>query len=118
MAGDQEKTRRDAALERAASQKAAREKLEAKAAKLRASVDEVLRTEAGRALFVHLFHICGYNQADIPQDALKHVDSGELLYNTTRRSIYVKLRALASRALLTPVEEAAEISDEEVTKEN
>lgn len=105
----EEESRLEMHARRAQSRKLILERAAAKERALRAAVDEVLRTEAGRTVFKFLFSICGYDQADIPQDALRNVDSGVLLYNTTRRSVYVKLRSKASRALLTPVEEAAEV---------
>lgn len=76
--------------------------------KLRADVDAVLRTEAGRGVFTFLFNLCGWAQADIPQDGLHRPSEGHLLYNATRRAVYGKLRSKASRALLAPMEDAAE----------
>ena len=77
--------------------------------KLRGAVDAVLQTESGREVFKHLFHICGYNKTSIvadPRTGAVAVDG--TVYNEGRRSVYIQLRLRASRALLTPVEEAAE----------
>lgn len=77
--------------------------------KLRQSVDAMLRSAEGQTVFIYLFNICGWNQADVPVDKLGEIAPGALTYNATRRSIYAKLRSKASRSLLTTVEEAAEM---------
>ncbi len=77
-------------------------------ATLKIAVDAVLRTEEGCRVFMYLFHICGWSQADIPRDNLGRVENDTLLYNAARRTVYAKLRALASRELLTLMEEMAE----------
>ncbi len=100
------KAREDAANKRVAADR-----------KLKASVDAVLRTEAGQELFKFLFNVCGWAQADVPQDNLGRANEGVLLYNATRRAIYGKIRAKASRALLTPIEEAAEAEMESTQEE-
>lgn len=85
--------------------------------KLRQSVDAMLRSDEGQTVFKYLFGICGWNQADVPVDRLGHVNTDELQHNATRRAIYGKLRAKASRSLLTSVEEAAEMLYEQKAEE-
>lgn len=81
--------------------------------KLRQSVDAMLRSPEGKTVFTYLFGICGWNQADVPVDKLGRINTDELQHNATRRAIYAKLRSKASRSLLTPVEEAAEMLSEQ-----
>jgi len=75
---------------------------------LHISVDKLLTLEEGRRFFAWLHNVCGWQQADVPLDALGRVEEGTLLYNATRRSIYAKARNLASPKLLAPVEEDAD----------
>lgn len=76
--------------------------------RLAKSVDEVLRTEAGRALWVHLFHLCGYNTT-----SLSRKNDGEVAPLSTeckeaQRLVYIRLRGLASPELRAVVEQMAE----------
>ena len=88
--------------------KAIVEKREAFTKRLKTSIDDLLKTDSGRTLFTHLYHVCGYAQADVPLDKLGQVENGLLLYNATRRAIYINLRGLATKELLLPVELEAE----------
>ncbi|MDE2019179.1 MAG: hypothetical protein KGJ13_02400 [Patescibacteria group bacterium] len=85
-----------------------RAKREAFDRRLKTAVDALLKTTDGQTLFIHLYHLCGFSQGEIPLDSFKRVEEGTLLYNATRRAIYVKLRGLATRELLLPVEMEAE----------
>ncbi len=77
--------------------------------KLHKSVDEVLRSEAGRTLFAHLFSICGYNASStVVNPATGEVNAEATTYNEARRGVYLHLRRLASYDLLKPAEELAE----------
>lgn len=83
-------------------------------AKLRGSVDAVLRTEEGRAVFAYLFHDSLYNQ----NTTSVHPQTGETLpgataFNDGRRALYISLRRLASYDLLQAAEELAERPPEE-----
>lgn len=85
--------------------------------KLRSAVDAMLRSEAGQIVWVHLFHLCGYNQSSLVRRS-----DGELAPLATeaqeaQRLVYLKLRSLASRGLLVKVEDDAESAMEETTKE-
>ena len=78
--------------------------------KLRAHIDAVLRTEAGRAVFAYLFRACGYNVSSIVINRV----TGEIAPLSTeckeaQRLIYINLRQLASRELLAAAEELAEV---------
>lgn len=78
-------------------------------ARLRGDVDNVLRTASGRALFRYLFKICGYSKSSIVVNPRTfEVNERAVVYNESRRSVYVQLRQAATKELLTPVEEAAE----------
>lgn len=92
----------------AGKRKAALERARAEDRKLAASIDKLLTLEEGKTLFKYLHTICGWAQADVPVDKLGRVNTDELQHNATRRAIYAKLRAKATRSLLTPVEEEAE----------
>jgi hypothetical protein len=77
--------------------------------KLAKNIDEVLRTEAGRALWAHLFHICGYNQSSLTLNR----QTGEVASLSTeckeaQRRIYLDIRNRASRELRAVAEELAE----------
>lgn len=94
--------------------KQAMERRKAANAKLRGQVDAVLRTEEGRALFVHLFHSCLYNQNTSsvhPQTA--EVLPGASAYNDGMRAVYISLRRLADFDLLQAAEALAERPPEE-----
>lgn len=77
--------------------------------KLAKDIDEVLRTETGRALWAHLFHACGYNQSSLTLNR----QTGEIAVLSTeckeaQRRIYIDLRGRASRELLAVAEQLAE----------
>lgn len=96
--------------ERKKAQEEAGKLREAAQEKLRAAIDSVLRTEDGRTLFKFLFEVCGYNKSSL----VANRQTGELsasstAYNEARRAVYIVLRNKATRQLLTPVEEAAEL---------
>jgi hypothetical protein len=77
--------------------------------KLHKSVDEVLRSEAGRTLFAHLFNICGYNASStVVNPVTGEVSPEATTYNEARRGVYLHLRRLASYDLLKAAEELAE----------
>ena len=116
--GEQEpadKSRFMARAEDAAHQKAlierAAEFRRSKARRVRVAIDTVLKTEAGRTLFTHLFEACGYNRSSVAVDPTNR-DYQPLAsaFNDARRSVYINLRDLATPALLAPVELAAEES--------
>lgn len=88
--------------------KVALERVRAEERKLSASIDKLLTLEEGKTLFKYLHNICGWAQADVPTDNLGRVNTDALQHNATRRFVYAKLRRLATRSLLTPVEEEAE----------
>ncbi len=108
MAPENEETRQEKQSRMARAREDAANKRVAEDRKLRASVDAVLRTEAGREVFKFLFHLCGWVQADVPLDHDGRVNEGTLIHNATRRFVYARIRAKASRALLEPAEAAAE----------
>ncbi len=77
--------------------------------KLAKSIDEVLRTEPGRVVWAHLFHICGYNQSSLTLNR----QTGDVAVLSTeckeaQRRIYLDLRNRASRELRAVAEELAE----------
>ncbi len=72
--------------------------------KLKRDIDSVLRTEAGRGVFRHLFYICGYDKSSIAVDGLGVISSENVAYNEARRKVYIQLRNLASQSLLIPIE--------------
>jgi hypothetical protein len=77
-------------------------------AKLHEAVDTILRTEAGRRVFAHLFHLCGYNVSSLVRQS-----DGEIALLSTecreaQRMVYIRLRNLASYDLLRAAEELAE----------
>lgn len=81
-------------------------------ARIRVAVDQILKTEAGRILFSYLFHLCGYNRSSIAVDPVSgEVQTVATQHNEAMRLVYLKLRSKASRALLAPVEDAAESTD-------
>ena len=76
---------------------------------LHKSVDAVLRTPEGRALFAHLFNVCGYNRSSTVADPANGAVLAEsTAYNEARRGVYIHLRQLASYDLLKAAEEIAE----------
>lgn len=72
-------------------------------------VDNLLKTEDGRELFKHLFFISGYNQTSLFINPVsREVNTHGTVFNEGRRAVYLELRRLATRSLLTAVEEEAE----------
>jgi hypothetical protein len=72
-------------------------------------VDAVLRTESGRALWVELFHKCGYNLSSLRVSRV----TGDIAPLSTEcaetlRALYIDLRRLASPELLAVAERMAE----------
>lgn len=109
----QEKPRHQTHSEESAHKKALQEEARAQRgheeAKLRVAVDEMLRTPAGRAVMIFLFHLCGYNRSSIAADPYTgEVQTVATQHNEAMRLVYLKLRAKASRELLAPVEAEAE----------
>lgn len=73
------------------------------------AIDEVLRTDAGRTLFVFLHDICGYNKSEFTLNPVtREINPLASLYNAAQRGVYVRLRNLASYDLLKVAEELAE----------
>ena len=92
-----EKSRFMARAEESAHQKALVERaIEARKMKLRkvkAALDTVLKSDAGRTLFTHLFEACSYNRSSVAVD-MKTGDYQPLAsaFNDGRRSVYINLR--------------------------
>lgn len=108
-AGEDAGQNSSAAFERRSRLEDAQKRRITEDARLRGHIDNVLRTESGRALFAYLFKDCGYNQSSI----IVNPNSMELnltstAHNEARRSVYVRLRKKASASLLHPAEELAE----------
>ena len=77
--------------------------------RLSGAVDEVLKTESGRLVFIELFNICGYNRNDLALNSgTKTLDVQSSLYNMARRSVYIELRELATPELVRAAEALAE----------
>lgn len=77
-------------------------------ATLRRDVDAILRTEPGRRFWAHLARRLGFYQS-----SLRRRPDGEVAALSTecleaQRLVYLELRQIPSRALLTPAEELAE----------
>ena len=90
-------------------------------ARLRRGIDKMLKDDDGREVLKYLHDICGWNKSGVVVTAVG-IDTQATTYNECRRDIYRRLRALATRTLLTPVEEEAEsqqgLAAEEDTKES
>ena len=97
--------RREGDLER---RKAAEAELRKRAARLRRGVDKILRDEDCSEVFKFLHDICGWAKSSTVIAADGRVDAEGTAYNEARRDVYLRLRALATRSFLTPVEESAE----------
>ena len=71
-------------------------------------VDGVLRTDAGKRFFIHMWNRCGFAKS-----SLVHKRDGDINEDSTKaleaqRLIYLEMRNAASLELLLPVEETAE----------
>lgn len=80
-------------------------------AKLHEAVDTVLRTEAGRRVFAHLFHVCGYNVSSLSRKGDGEIAPIATECREAQRMVYIRLRNLASYDLLRAAEELAERPD-------
>jgi len=74
------------------------------------SIDAVLRTDDGKAVWAWLFHACGYNRSSLRISRV----TGDLAplsieAAAAQRDIYVELRGLASPGLRAEAEELAEM---------
>jgi len=102
-----------------ASREETLKKLAARNGRLRVVVDSLLRTEDGREFFMHLHSICGFAKSDTVVNPVTHeIATASTAYNNARRDIYVEIRKLATRVLLTPVEEAAELREQPAVEED
>lgn len=76
--------------------------------KLNRNIDEVLRTEAGRAVWAHLFHLCGYNTSSLTQRKDAEIAELGTVGKEAQRLVYIRLRNRASKDLLAVAEQLAE----------
>lgn len=100
-------------LERRAERLVRREvalNLEAKKVeKLKQATDAVLRSEAGRILFAHLYSYLGFDKTSLVVDrSTGGVELVTSAINEARRDVYLHLRSLGSRELVAVAEEQAE----------
>ena len=78
-------------------------------AQIRADVDSVLRTDAGKRVFAHLFRLCGYNVSSLTTNRT----TGDIATLSTeckeaQRLVYISLRNLAAPDLRAAAEALAE----------
>lgn len=83
---------------------------ESRRSPLSKSIDVVLSTEDGRALWAYLFHACGYNATSLTIKGDREVAQLSTECKEAQRKIYIDLRNLASRELRAKAEELAETS--------
>ena len=78
--------------------------------KLRRSVDAVLRTEHGRALWAHLVVKCGFFETSLTRTSNGEVAPLSTECKEAQRLLYLNLRKLASPELRAVAETLAEVS--------
>ena len=76
--------------------------------KLNRSIDEVLRTEAGRDVWAFIFNLCGYNTSSLTSKNDGEVAPLSTECKEAQRLVYIRLRNRASKELLAAVEQLAE----------
>lgn len=76
--------------------------------KVKKSVDLVLQTDAGKVLWAHLFHRCGFGVSSLVVKADGEVAPMATECKEAQRLIYIDLRKLADRELLAAAEFLAE----------
>lgn len=101
--------REEAKLAHQKAQQILRERLKHEEDEVRRAVDVLLGLPEGRTVFKWLHRICGFSRSTIVIDQLGRVETDSMLHNEARRRVYIELRNQASRVLLTPVEEEAEL---------
>lgn len=76
--------------------------------KLNKNIDEVLRTEAGRAVWAHLARRLGFFESSLSRKADGEVAVISTECKEAQRLVYIELRRRASRELLVVAEALAE----------
>lgn len=97
-------------LERKTSKVHGREVAEREAESLRASVDTVLETDAGRRLFAHMYKWAGMNRSSLSRDiSTGGIDLLTTAVNEANRTFYLHLAGLATRERLLLAEDLAHV---------
>lgn len=79
--------------------------------KLLAAVDQLLKTEAGREVWAHLYDACGFKKSSLTRVANGDVAPLSTECKEAQRLIYLDLRKLATPELLAKAEFFAEYGD-------
>jgi hypothetical protein len=88
--------------------KDAQEAARREAARLRQSVDVVLKTEAGQVMWGFLFRVCGYNKTSLTRKTDNDISEMSTSCKEAQRLVYIELRKLASPEILARTEQVAE----------
>ena len=89
----------------------AQEAARREAARLRQSVDAVLKTEAGQVMWGFLFRVCGYNKTSLTQKTDNDIAEMPTACKEAQRLVYIELRKLASPEILARTDQVAEFGN-------